>query len=119
MGPASSGTGVGPVVISNTEYDLDAESPVPIEGLVETAEMFAFMELEAIGDSTASGPDAKDLNGDGDETDPVVVLRDRERVVIKHPSEGIVPNVDGSPLPLEWEGSLKCMPVMPLSLFSA
>jgi hypothetical protein len=71
--------GVGPVLVSNTEYALEAENPVPLEGLIETEEMFAFVELEAIAGSTedGGGPQPQDLNGDGDTTDPVLVLRDR------------------------------------------
>lgn len=70
--------GVGPVLVSSTDYALEAESPVPIEGLLETPSMFAFVQLEAIAGSTAGGPTPQDLNGDGDTTDAVLVLRDRK-----------------------------------------
>ncbi len=79
---------VGPVVIVETEHTLvfDAENPVPIEGLIETESMFAFVQLEQIAGSNEDGiggPQPEDLNGDGDTTDAVLVLRDRETGVIQ------------------------------------
>ena len=77
--------GVGPVLVASTDYALDAENPVPIEGLIETPEMFAFVQLEQIAgsDEAGGGPQPQDLNGDGDTTDPVLVLRDRETGVVQ------------------------------------
>ena len=76
---------VGPVLVANSEYTLEAEYPVPIEGLIETEEMFAFVQLEQIAGSAegGGGPQPQDLNGDGDTTDPVLVLRDRETGVVQ------------------------------------
>ncbi|MCX5737034.1 MAG: hypothetical protein NTZ61_00770, partial [Proteobacteria bacterium] len=59
--------GVGPVVVPNTQYTADAQSPVPIDGLSQTADVFAFTTSEALIGS--------DVNGDGDLTDPVVTIR--------------------------------------------
>ncbi len=72
--------GVGPVLIPSTQYALNAQNPVPLEGLLETSSMFAFVELEAIAGDTDGllGPEPKDLNADGDTTDAVLVLRDRK-----------------------------------------
>jgi Tol biopolymer transport system component len=74
--------GVGPVVVANTQYTLEAESPVPLEGLIQSPEVFAFVQLEQIAGSSSDGPQPKDLNADGDTTDAVVVLRDRETGVV-------------------------------------
>ena len=43
-----------------------AEDPVPLEGLIESADLFATVVPEAI--------DGRDLNGDGDSTDNVLLL---------------------------------------------
>ena len=69
--------GVGPILIPSSAFSLDAENPVPLEGLLETPSMFAFVELEAIANQGGAGPTEQDLNGDGDTTDAVLVLRDR------------------------------------------
>jgi len=61
--------GTGPVVLADGEFQVRAEEPVPIDGLSDTEEMFAFVGAEALSDA--------DLNGDGDEVDPVVTLRDK------------------------------------------
>jgi cysteine-rich repeat protein len=53
-----------------TEYRVSAQTPVPLEGLVGTADVFTFVLSEAI-----AGVDA---NGDGDMMDSVVTLRDRK-----------------------------------------
>ncbi|MBC8246361.1 MAG: hypothetical protein H8E81_02130, partial [Deltaproteobacteria bacterium] len=47
--------------------------------------MFAFVQLEQIAGSAegGGGPQPQDLNGDGDTTDPVLVLRDRETGVVQ------------------------------------
>ncbi len=56
-------------------YALEAQSPVPLDGLVasETARTFAFRE----------SIDGVDRNGDGDTTDTVVTLRDRTSGVVQ------------------------------------
>ncbi len=59
--------GVGPVVVPNSQYTADAQSPVPIDGLSQTADVFAFTTSEAL--------IGRDVNGDGDQTDPVVTIR--------------------------------------------
>ena len=71
-------SGVGPVLIPSAQYALNAQNPVPLEGLLETPSMFAFVELEAIAGSSTGGPTPQDLNDDGDTTDAVLVLRDRK-----------------------------------------
>ena len=50
-------------------YALQAQSPVPLDGLVQTPDVFAFTLSEAIA--------GKDLNGDGDMLDSVLTPRDR------------------------------------------
>ena len=70
-------SGTGPVLVSSGDYALEAQNAVPLEGLLETPDMFAFVELEAIAGSSGDGPVSQDLNGDGDSTDAVLVLRDR------------------------------------------
>src|SRR5437870_2128902 len=70
-------------------YAFEAQTPVPLEGLNATPDVVAFVASEAI--------DGKDLNGDGDASDSVVTLRDRETGVAQpigaEPDCGIV----GSP----------------------
>jgi Tol biopolymer transport system component len=61
--------GVGPVLIARGEFDLQTQNPVPLDGLIESESMFAFVENEAI--------EEKLLNDDSDSTDPVLRLRDR------------------------------------------
>lgn len=46
-------------------YRLEAQNPVPLDGLIESNELFAFVVAEGI--------EAEDLNGDGDTTDDVVL----------------------------------------------
>jgi len=63
---AASACGEGPCV----EYRAEALQPFPIEGLTGTPDMFTFAASEAIQD--------RDLNGDGDRTDDLVLtIRDR------------------------------------------
>lgn len=59
-------TGVGNACVA---YSLEAQTPVPLDGLIasDTARTFAFRE----------SIDGVDRNGDGDATDTVVTLRDR------------------------------------------
>ncbi len=50
-------------------YRLIAQDPVPLEGLSQSVQMYAFVAAEAV--------DARDLNGDGDSSDDVIRLADR------------------------------------------
>jgi len=50
-------------------YRAAAEDPVPLEGLVQTGQLSAFVVAEAV--------DGKDLNGDADASDDVLLLADR------------------------------------------
>lgn len=50
-------------------YRVAAAEPVPLEGLIESANLFVTVVPEAI--------DGRDLNGDGDEIDDVMLLSDR------------------------------------------
>jgi hypothetical protein len=59
-------TGPGNLCVT---YTLEAESPVPLDGLAASAELRSFAFDEAI--------DGVDRNGDGDTSDAVVTLRDR------------------------------------------
>jgi Tol biopolymer transport system component len=59
--------GVGPVVVS--QFTATALDPVPLDGLIQSAALNAFVIEEAIA--------REDLNGDGDMTDHVVKLGDR------------------------------------------
>jgi len=65
----------GPVVISNAEFTLGTENPVPLDGLIESDGMFAFVSSEGI--------EGVHLNDDLDTTDPVIRLRDRASGVIR------------------------------------
>lgn len=63
--PNCGAVGAGQCVAFRTE----AQDPVPLEGLGATAQLFTFAQRER---------DAgRDMNGDGDQNDTVVVLRDR------------------------------------------
>jgi cysteine-rich repeat protein len=65
--------GVGPVALAGGmagDYEAFSQSPVPLDGLVESDETFAFVVWEAA--------DGVDRNGDGDQTDFVLSLRSRE-----------------------------------------
>ena len=63
--------GVGNACVS---YALEAQSPVPLDGLVASDTMRTFAFRESI--------DGVDRNGDGDTTDTVVTLRDRTTGVV-------------------------------------
>jgi Tol biopolymer transport system component len=76
--------GVGPVLIARAgdELRLDAQSPVPLDGLIASESIFAFVANEAIGEpqDDCDGDSVLDctrLNDDSDGTDPVLRLRDR------------------------------------------
>ena len=64
-------SGVGPAVIGAASFALETQNPVPLDGLNETASMFAFVMSEAISEAPGS------LNDDTDATDDVLQLRDR------------------------------------------
>lgn len=68
-------TGVGPVLLGPSHFTLATQEPVSLDGLLESPSMFAFVTSEAI-ESVA-------LNGDGDQTDPVLRLRDRTTGVLR------------------------------------
>jgi len=68
--------GIGPVTIPATLFALDAENPVPVEGLLETEELFAFVRSEPIDGEDLDGDgrgDGQDLNADSDIDDTAVV----------------------------------------------
>jgi cysteine-rich repeat protein len=74
--------GVGPALIPNERFAAQAQNPVPLDGLIESESLFAFVSHEAIGeprdDCDGDGtPDCTRLNDDSDGTDPVLRLRDR------------------------------------------
>jgi len=60
---------VGPVVIASGQYTADAQTPVPLDGLLETSSVFAFAVNEVLTNSS--------LNSDADELDLVMTLGDR------------------------------------------
>jgi hypothetical protein len=51
-------------------YAFEAQTPVPLEGLAGTQDIFTFTVNEAV--------DFRDHDGDGDATDSVLILKDRE-----------------------------------------
>ncbi|MBY0276359.1 hypothetical protein K2Z84_13520 [Candidatus Binatia bacterium] len=65
-------TGVGNACVA---YAMEAQSPVPLDGLVASASTRTFAFRESI--------DLVDRNGDGDTTDTVVTLRDRATGVVQ------------------------------------
>lgn len=77
LGTCQTGTNEGSSCTLDTEcpgsvcvgYRLVAQDPVPLEGLNQTTDLNAFV--------VAEGVDGKDLNGDGDAKDDVIVLADR------------------------------------------
>lgn len=56
-------------------YRLEAQDPVPLDGLNQTEKLNAFVVSEAV--------NAQDLNGDGDSTDDVVILSDRRTGLVE------------------------------------
>jgi cysteine-rich repeat protein len=62
--------GVGPVVVASAEYTADADTAVPLDGLLETPAVFAFAVNEAL--------EGENLNSDADQLDLVMTLGDRE-----------------------------------------
>lgn len=56
------------------DYRVSAQDPVPLEGLAATSELFTFAQRE--------GDAGRDLNGDGDQADTVMVVRDRDTGLI-------------------------------------
>lgn len=67
-----SGSGTGPVLIGSGTggFTLRAGTPVPLDGLAASPELFGFVLNEAL-------PGVGDSNGDGDAADFVVTLSDR------------------------------------------
>src|SRR5206468_12660346 len=70
-------------------YAFEAQTPVPLEGLNATPDIFAFVASEAI--------DGKDLNGDGDASDSVVTLRDRDTGVAQPIGANAACGITGAP----------------------
>ncbi len=61
---------VGPVIVADANFDLDAQNPVPLDGLVSTDSLFLEVRAEP--------GEGADLNGDGDSDDAAVVtIRNR------------------------------------------
>ncbi len=81
-------SGVGNACVS---YALEAQSPVPLDGLVASAAIRTFAFRESI--------DGVDRNGDGDALDTVATLRDRSTGVIgalgATPGCGLTPGAEG------------------------
>jgi Tol biopolymer transport system component/subtilisin-like proprotein convertase family protein len=69
--------GAGPVLIARNAFNAEAKEPVPLDAMIETDDLFAFVVPEKIKErgSAAAG---NDLNGDGDEDDDVLILVDRD-----------------------------------------
>src|SRR5438552_13774025 len=70
-------------------YAFEAQTPVPLEGLTATPDVFAFVASEAI--------DGKDGNGDGDASDSVVTLRDRDTGVAQPIGANAACGITGAP----------------------
>jgi subtilisin-like proprotein convertase family protein len=70
--------GVGPVLVSPEQHELEARDPVPLDALVETPDLFAFVVPEPLKGGGAMLPpqEGQDLNDDGDVADEVLVLMD-------------------------------------------
>jgi cysteine-rich repeat protein len=69
------------------DYRVEALSPVPLEGMTGTEDVFSPTRLESI--------EAADLNGDGDLLDPVIVVQDRQTGDTLPIGEGFDPNRPG------------------------
>ena len=65
--------GVGPVLVSAAQHDLEARDPVPLDALIETPDLFAFVVPEQIGGDSQP---PQDLNQDGDARDDVLLVMD-------------------------------------------
>jgi subtilisin-like proprotein convertase family protein/Tol biopolymer transport system component len=66
--------GVGPILIPADDLAVEARDPVPLDALLETDDLFAYVVPERI---VASESEDGDINGDDDRTDEVLVLMDR------------------------------------------
>lgn len=66
--------GVGPIVIPAESLAVEARDPVPLDALVETDQLLAYVVPERL---LAAERDNGDLNGDNDQTDDVLLLLDR------------------------------------------
>jgi subtilisin-like proprotein convertase family protein/Tol biopolymer transport system component len=80
--------GVGPIVLAPKDFRLETQEPVALDALLGTEELFAFVVPEAIGERETGGDVArntarKDLNGDGDTLDDVLVLMNRHTGVLE------------------------------------
>lgn len=74
---------VGPVVLQRADYKLEAQSPVPLDGLIATKQLFAFVRSE--------GVEGRRLNYDLDRTDSVVALA--------HAVTGLAARTSQTPVP--------------------
>jgi len=68
--------GVGPVIVPQAQYRMEARDPVPLDALVETDDILAFVVPERLAERNTGQP-GRDLNGDGDVADDVLILMDR------------------------------------------
>ena len=73
------------------EYAFLAQTPVPLDGLVQTDGVFAFVVNEGVA--------AKPLNGDGDTFDSVVTLRDKASGTVQPIGNDPSCGVSGNPEP--------------------
>lgn len=70
--------GVGPGVLPVPSIiRAFAESPVPLDGLLDSPDLLAFVEFEQVADTEGEVRSAANLNFDGDMLDPVLIIRDR------------------------------------------
>jgi len=69
-------SGVGPVSVPPIAYQAVANDPVPLEGLSQTADMLATVVSEPT-ERRDLDVSLRDLNGDGDITDDVLLLHNR------------------------------------------
>lgn len=67
-------TGVGPVLIPLADLQIEAREPVPLEALLTTSEMLAYVVPERLAAIDGSGGS---LNADDDEVDEVLLIMDR------------------------------------------
>lgn len=74
--------GVGPVSIPQVAYEAAAKDPVPLDGLSQTADLTATVISEPI-ERRDLDISLRDLNGDGDTRDEVLLLHDRRTGVLQ------------------------------------
>lgn len=79
---------VGAVLVAADQHALEARDPVPLDALIETQNLFAFVVPEPISDR-GSGP--ADLNEDGDTEDEVLLIMDPVSGEVIPSGEGTAP----------------------------